>query len=412
MSILVLKNAAIFDGESETLVEGGSIVIENDRIREITAGDARVNGATVVDAGGRFVMPGLIDAHFHAYSITFNMYVLDNMPIPTKVAHAARLLKGTLHRGYTTVRDPAGGEIGLQLAINQGLMEGPRYFHGGKALSQTGGHGDMRPAHHIDEPCGCAANFTFAEIVDGADAVRAFCRNELRKGADHIKVFISGGVASPTDPVWMPQYTDEEIEAAVYEASTRRKYVVAHCHTDDGARRCLKTGVRSIDHCTMISEETAGLIKQAEGKTYAVPTLAVMEQALVHGKELGMSDESLAKMREVHGLAYKSLEYLYRHGARLGMGTDLFGEKYHDMQNREFEFRADIVKPIDLLRSATSINAEIMKKDGLVGCLKPGAYADLLVVEGNPLKDIHLMARPDQSFSVIMKGGEFIRNRL
>lgn len=412
MSILILKNAVIFDGESEQLIEGGSIVIENDRIREVTAGDTLVDGANVIDVGGRFVMPGLLDIHFHAYSITFNMHVLDNMPMPTKVAHAARLLKGTLHRGYTTVRDPAGGEIGLQLAINQGLMEGPRYFHGGKALSQTGGHGDMRPAHQIDEPCGCAANFTFAEIVDGADAVRAFCRNELRKGADHIKVFISGGVASPTDPVWMPQYTDEEIEAAVYEAGTRRKYVVAHCHTDDGARRCLKTGVRSIDHCTMITEETAKLIKQAEGKAYAVPTLAVMEQGLRHGKEVGMSDESIAKMREVHEMAYASLEYLYRQGARLGMGTDLFGEKYHDMQNREFEFRSDVVKPIDLLRSATSINAEIMKKSGLVGCIQPDAYADLLVVENNPLEDIHVMTRPDESFAMIMKGGEFIRNRL
>jgi imidazolonepropionase-like amidohydrolase len=198
----------------------------------------------------------------------------------------------------------------------------------------------------------------------------------------------------------------------VYEAGTRRKYVVAHCHTDDGARRCLKTGVRSIDHCTMITEETAALIKQAEGKAFAVPTLAVMEQGLIHGKELGMSDEGIAKMREVHGKAYTSLEYLYRQGARMGMGTDLFGEKYHDMQNREFEFRSDIVKPIDLLRSATSINAEIMKKTGLVGCIQPDAYADLLVVESNPLDDIHVMTRPDENFAVIMKGGEFVRNRL
>lgn len=412
MPIQILKNAVIFDGDSEVLIEGGSIVIEDDRIREVAEGDTHVDGASVTDLGGRFVMPGLIDVHFHAYSITFNMHVLDNMPMPTKVAHAARLLKGTLHRGYTTVRDPAGGEIGLQLAISQGLMEGPRYFHGGKALSQTGGHGDMRPADQAEDPCGCAANGTFAEVVDGVDAVRKFCRNELRKGADHIKVFISGGVASPTDPVWMPQYTDEEIEAAVYEANTRRKYVVAHCHTDDGARRCLKTGVRSIDHCTMITEETAKLIKQAEGGTYAVPTLAVMEQGLLHGKELGLTNDGIAKMRGVHEQAYASLEYLYRQGARLGMGTDLFGEKYHHMQNREFEFRADIVKPLDLLRSATSINAEIMKKSGQVGCIAEGAYADVLVLDGNPLEDIHLMARPEESFVAIMKGGDLVRSRM
>ena len=412
MSILILKNGLLFDGHNEELIDGGSIVIENGRIREVSEGDVSVNGADTIDLDGRFVMPGLIDAHFHAYSITFKMSVLDSMPMPQKVAHAARLLKGTLHRGFTTVRDPAGGEIGLHLAISQGLMEGPRFYYGGKALSQTGGHGDMRPANQRDDLCGCAANFTLTEVVDGVDAVRKFCRNELRKGADHIKVFISGGVASPTDPVWMPQYTNEEIEAAVYEAGTRRKYVVAHCHTDDGARRCIKTGVRSIDHCTMITEDTAKLIKEAEGRAYAVPTLAVIEQLVQHGEELGMFEESLEKAREVHRQAYASVEYLYRQGAKMGMGTDLFEERFHPMQSREFEFRADIVKPVDLLRSATSVNAEIMQKDGEIGCIKAGAFADLIAIETNPLDDIYCMSQPDEQFSMIMKGGEFVRNRL
>jgi len=412
MSLLILKNGLLFDGSSDQLIEGASIVIENDKIREVVTGDVQLQDAETLDLGGRFVMPGLIDAHFHAYSITFDMRRLDTMPMPLKVAHATRLLEGTLNRGYTTVRDPAGGEIGLHLAIRQGLVPGPRYFYGGKALSQTGGHGDMRPAHQSDDVCGCTANQTFSEVVDGVDAVRKFCRNELRKGADHIKVFISGGVASPTDPVWMPQYTDEEIEAAVYEAGTRRKYVVAHCHSDDGARRCIKTGVRSIDHCTMITEDTAQLIKAAEGKAYAVPTLAVLEQLLQHGKELGMFEESLAKARDVHRLAYASLEYLVRSGARIGMGTDLFEERFHPMQSREFEFRADIVKPIDQLRSATSINAEIMQKQGELGCLAPGAFADLIAIESNPLQDIHIMTRPEEQFAMIMKGGELVRNRL
>jgi len=410
--MLILKNATIFDGQHEELLEHHSIVIEDGVIKEVVSGDDGVNGADVVDLGGRFVMPGLLDLHFHAYSITFNMARLDNMTMPLKVAHAAKLLRGTLHRGYTTVRDPAGGEIGLQLAINEGLLEGPRFYHGGKALSQTGGHGDMRPGDQVDDVCGCAANGTFAEVVDGVDAIRKFCRNELRKGADHIKVFISGGVASPTDPVWMRQYTDEEVRAAVEEAATRRKYVVAHCHSDEGARRCLNTGVRSIDHCTMISEDTAKAIVAAGGTNYAVPTMAVLEQIVQHGEELGMFGESLAKAVEVHEMAYHSLEYLYRNGARLGMGTDLFGERYHPMQNREFEFRADIVKPIDQLRSATSINAEIMQKTGQVGCIAPGAWADLIAIDANPLEDIHVMTKPEQYFPVIMKGGEFVRNRL
>lgn len=412
MTSLVLKNASIFDGISADLLEGASIAIENGRIREVAAGDLKLKSAETIDLGGRFVMPGLIDLHFHAYSITFDMARLDAMPAVLKAAHAARLLEGALSRGYTTVRDPAGGEIGLQLAIREGLINGPRYYYGGKGLTQTGGHGDMRPAEHKDEFCGCATNFTFAEVADGVDAVRVFCRNELRKGADHIKIFISGGVASPTDPVWMPQYTREEIEAAVYEAGTRRKYVMAHCHTDDGARRCLEAGVRSIEHCTMITEDTARLIKQAEGKAYAVPTLAVLEQLLQHGPDLGLYAESLEKAREVSNHAYASLEYLYRSGARIGMGTDLFEERFHPMQNREFEFRADIVKPVDLLRSATSINAEIMQKGGEIGCIAPSAWADLIAIDANPLQDIYAMTKPDEQFAMIMKGGDFIRNRL
>ncbi|HEY0914589.1 MAG TPA: amidohydrolase family protein [Solimonas sp.] len=412
MSIKILRNGLVFDGRNEALIEGGSIVIENDRIREVATGDVSIAGADVIDMGGRFVMPGLLDLHFHVYGISLNMSLIDNMTLPLKVAYAARLLKGTLHRGYTTVRDPAGGEIGLHLAISQGLMEGPRLYYGGKALSQTGGHGDMRPAHHHDSPCGCAANSTFAEVVDGVENVRKFCRNELRKGADHIKLFISGGVASPTDPIWMPQYTNEEILAAVYEASTRRKYVVAHCHTDDGARRCLQTGIRSIDHCTIITEETAQLIAAADGKTYAVPTIAVQEQIMRHGPELGVFGESLEKIKVAHAAAYQSMEYLKRAGARVGMGTDLFEERFHPMQNQEFSFRSDIFTPIELLRSATSINAEIMQKSGMVGSLEPGAYADIIAIDRNPLKDIHVMAQPDEHFSVIMKGGEFVRNRL
>ncbi len=412
MNIKILKNGLIFDGHNEALIEGGSIVIENDKIREISPGTVSIKGATVVDMGGRFVMPGLLDIHFHVYSISLNMSLVDSMTLPLKVAYAARLLKGTLHRGYTTVRDPAGGEIGLHLAISQGLLEGPRLYYGGKALSQTGGHGDMRPSHHIDDPCGCSANGTFAEVVDGADNIRVFCRNELRKGADHIKVFISGGVASPTDPIWMPQYTDEEIEAAVYETRTRRKYVVAHCHTDDGARRCLKTGIRSIDHCTMITEDTAKLIAAADGKTYAVPTIAVQEQIMRHGPELGVFGESLEKIKIAHAAAYQSMEYLQRAGARVGMGTDLFEERFHPMQNQEFSFRADIFSPIDLLRSATSVNAEIMQKSGIVGSIEPGAYADLIAIDRNPLQDIHVMSKPDEHFSMIMKGGEFVRNRM
>ena len=160
------------------------------------------------------------------------------------------------------VRDPGGGDVGLSLAVEHGLVRGPRFLYGGKALSQTGGHGDMRPGVQ-EEPCNCAYSGVICQVVDGVDEVRKVARDELRKGADHVKVFISGGVASPSDPIWMPQFTNDELRAAVEEAATRRKYVIAHCHTDDGARRCVETGIRSIDHASHVTDETARLI--AEG---------------------------------------------------------------------------------------------------------------------------------------------------
>ena len=205
-------------------------------------------------------MPGLIDAHFHAYTPTFDIVKIDRMPQALLASHARVILEGALQRGFTTVRDAGGGDIGLWMAIEQGLIQGPRFFFSGKAISQTGGHGDARPGTVV-EPCGCSGyTGSLSLVADGVDEVRRAVREELRKGARQIKLFVSGGVVSPTDPIWMPQFTDEEIRAAVHEASTRRTYVMAHCLTDDGARRCVESGVRSIEHGTEISEDTARLI--------------------------------------------------------------------------------------------------------------------------------------------------------
>ncbi len=405
----ILKNAVIFDGSNEALIDGGSVVVENDRIREVSAGPVSIDGADVIDLAGKFLMPGLLDLHFHAYSISFNMHQLDHMPKPLLVSHSIKLLEAALQRGFTTVRDPGGGDVGLRLATEAGLIDGPRFLYGGRALSQTGGHGDMRPMD--EEPtCGCGYSGTICQVVDGVDEVRKAAREELRKGAHHIKLFISGGVASPTDPIWMPQFTDEEIQAAVHEAKTRRKYVVVHCHTDDGARRSLENGVRSIDHATEVHEDTAQMIAASES-TYAVPTLAVMRQILDYGPELGMRPESLEKIKPLWEQVLISLENMHRAGAKMGLGTDLFGPQYHPMQSRELEFRAEVQPPIDILRSATSINAEIVQMQGQVGEISEGAYADMIVLDGNPLEDLSIFQRPEQ-MPLIMKDGVLKRMKL
>lgn len=407
--VTVLTNAVVFDGVNEELLEGASVVVEDERIREVSLGAVSIDGAQIINLEGKFLMPGLLDLHFHAYSITFDMHRLDHMPRSLLVSHSIKLLEGALQRGFTTVRDPAGGDVGLRLATEAGLIDGPRFFYGGKALSQTGGHGDMRPMDE-ESSCGCAYSGTLCQVVDGADEVRKVAREELRKGAHHIKMFISGGVASPTDPVWMPQFTDEEIQAAVYEAQTRRKYVVVHCHTDDGAQRSLRNGVRSIDHATEVRPDTAAQIA-ASDSTYAVPTLAVMRQILDHGEALGMYPNSLEKARPLLDLALTSVENMHRAGAKMGMGTDLFGHDFHPMQSREFEFRYEVQPTIDVLRSATSINAEIMQMKGELGEICEGAYADIIALDGNPFDDLSIFQRPEQ-MPLIMKGGELKRHAL
>lgn len=409
MSITILKNALIFDGRNEALIDGGSVVIENDRIREVSEGSVNLANANTIDLGGRFLMPGLLDLHFHAYSISFNMHKLDHMPKALLVSHAIRLMEGALQRGFTTVRDPGGGDIGLALAVDAGLINGPRFLYGGKALSQTGGHGDMRPAD--EEPgCGCTYSGTICQVVDGVDEVRKACRDELRKGASHIKLFISGGVASPTDPIWMPQFTDEEIQAAVQEAASRRKYVVVHCHTDDGARRSLRNGVRSIDHATEVNADTAELIA-AQGDCYTVPTLAVVRQILDFGADMGMFPQSLEKVKPLYERMLTSVENMHRAGVKMGIGTDIFGPEYHHLQSNEFQYRGEVQPAIDVLRSATSIGAEIIQQTGQIGEIIPGAFADMIVLDESPLDDLSVFQRPGQ-MPLIVKGGNIKRNKL
>jgi imidazolonepropionase-like amidohydrolase len=406
---LVLRNALAFDGVNETLIEDASVAVEDGIIREVRAGAINSGRASALDLKGRFLMPGLIDLHFHAYSVSFDALKLQRMPKPLMVSHANRLLEGALQRGFTAVRDPGGGEVGLALAIEQGLVNGPRFFFGGKALSQTGGHGDGR--HPQDEElCRCGFSDAISQVVDGEDEVRKACREELRKGADHIKLFISGGVTSSSDPIWMPQFSDAEVRAAVQETASRRKYVAAHCLTDDGARRCVQHGIRSIEHGFNISKETAKLIAKS-GTTYVVPTLAVLHQLREHTHELGLSKESIQKIGGALEAAYEGIHNCHDAGVKLGLGTDLFGPEYHALQSREIEFRCALQAPLEVLRSATSINAEIIQRAGELGILAPGARADMIALDGNPLNDVRLFARPE-AMPLIMKGGALVRRAL
>ncbi len=404
----ILVNGHIFDGMNETLIEGKSIKIESGVITAVEEDIPQTGNEEVIDCSGLTLMPGLIDAHIHANTPTYSFYTNDRMPPSLLANHAADILEGMLQRGYTSVRDAGGGDRGLYEAIEAGVIKGPRFFFAGKAISQTGGHGDMRPGDVV-EPCNCGHYAgSISRVADGVDEVRKAVREELRQGAHQIKIFVSGGISSPTDPIWMPQFTEEEIRAAVYEASTHRTYVMAHCHTDDGARRCAEYGVRTLEHGTEISYETAQIL--AEKGVFVVPTLSTMWVITTEGEQLGLPPSSLEKIKGVYERTLESIENCQKAGVKLGFGSDLLGSEYHSLQNDEFTHRGKVGRPIDVLRSATSINAEILQMTGKLGCITVDAYADIIAVKGNPLDDLSLFTNAENNIPLIIKAGKTARN--
>lgn len=407
MSSLILQNASVFDGESEQLLEHHHILIEGDRIREVSDKPITSSGADKIDLRGDVVMPGLIDAHVHAVDWGASPAELDTKPASYTALRAARNLQHMLHRGFTTVRDACGADFGLAAAANEGLIESPRLFFVGKALSATGGHGDFRErGDDRDGDLCCCGDRGLSVVVDGEPAVRRAARNELRKGAHAVKIMASGGVASPTDPIGNLQFSEAEIRAIVEEASFWGAYVMAHAYTAEAIARSLEFGVRSIEHGNLIDLETAKLATEKEA--YVVPTLVVYSAMHERGKDIGMPEVSLAKVADVRSAGLRSLEYLQEAGTRTGFGTDLFGDLQSE-QLGEFLIRSEVDDNVDVLRSATSINASLLNMQGKLGCIRPDAYADLLIVQGNPLDDLSVLLNNDGEVTHIMRAGQFVR---
>lgn len=405
----LLRGAKIFDGETPDLLEGFEVLVGDGRILELSDRPIKSDEATVIDLRGRTLMPGLIDAHVHVLAAKADLASIAEMPRMLLAQHARQMLEAMLNRGFTTVRDMAGADYGLAEALTAGLIKGPRLFYGGKALSQTGGHGDMRP-RESSLLCGCpvSAGGDFAHIVDGVSAVRRAAREELRRGAHHIKIMASGGVASPHDPIWNLQFSEEEIRAAVWEAKSWRAYVAAHAYTPEAIRRAIEFGVRSIEHANLIDADTAKHV--AANEVFVVPTLATYEAIDRFGKDQGMTAVSLSKLAEVQRAGQEALEYLRAAGATVGFGTDLLGPM-QAAQGREFLLRHDVFPAADILRQATSNNAALLQRKGILGCIKPGALADLIAVDGNPLQDLSLFEGDGGRISMIMLGGDIHRLR-
>jgi imidazolonepropionase-like amidohydrolase len=410
MTPLLFRNARIFDGTNADCPEGMDLLVADGLIQEVSSRPIAAPRARVIDVAGRTLMPGLIDAHLHAYCSDVSMQKVEAIGEPYRTAHAIRMLGHALDCGFTTVRDIGGGDYSLAKAIADGLVRAPRFFYAGKVLSMTGGHGDFRPLEqksHHHELCSCGIVNWACRMADGVDACIQAARDELRQGAHCIKIMGSGGVASPSDPIWMNQYREDEIRAIVNECAERRTYVAAHCHPASAIRRCVEFGVRSIEHGTLIDDDTARFV--AERGAYIVPTMVVIFTLVEMGKELGFPAVSQEKAEYAYTQALSGMDKMRSAGVKIGFGTDLLGSTYVQ-ECREFTIRSEVFSPLELLRQATSTNAEMMLQQGKLGCIAPGAYADLLVVDGDPLQDISLLAANGKNLRMIVRGGEVVKD--
>jgi imidazolonepropionase-like amidohydrolase len=409
MATLRIKASRCFDGEKLHTGQPLNIVVRGDRVVQMSAQSTTGQGserAIELDATDLTILPGLIDAHFHPVSASFDVGSIDSSHPSLRALDARRHLESALLRGFTTVRDAGGGDIGLVRATEKGLIRGPRLLMAGKALSQTGGHGDMRPADAVPL-CSCGYNGALSAVVDGPEQMRRAVREQLRQGATQIKLFVSGGVLSPTDPLWMNQFTDAEIRAAVEEAATRRTYVMAHAHTAEAVLRCIKNGVRSIEHGTLMDRESADAV--ADAGAFVVPTLAVVD--VLRQDAARLPPGAAEKLSMISDQNAQSLALCAAAGVKLGFGTDLFGQ-LRDRQAHEFTTRGRVQSAAEVIRSATRVNAELVNMTGQIGTLAPGAFADLIAVAGDPLQDLKVLAEPENHLKLVIRGGEIVLNRL
>ena len=415
MQQLLFKNARIFNGIDENCPEGMFVLVADGKIQEVSDVQPHVVDAQVIDVAGRTLMPGMIDAHVHAFASDVSVHKVEALGEAYRTAHAVRMLQHALNCGFTTVRDVGGGNYSLYRALADGLIQGPRFLYSGRILTMTGGHGDFRLLEErprYQASCGCGdsplAN-AFAVVADGVDACIRGVREELRQGAHCIKIMASGGVASPTDPIWMNQYREDEIRAIVNECVERRTYVSAHCHPASAVRRCVEFGVRSIEHGTLIDAKTARFV--AERGAYIVPTMAICFALVEKGPALGFPAQSQEKVNAVYKNALSGMDHMRTAGVKVAFGTDLLGATF-TRQCTEFSIRSEVFTPVEILRQATSVSAELMQLDGVIGCIAPGANADILIIDGDPLKNISLLAEDGRYVSTVVRDGRIVKNEL
>jgi imidazolonepropionase-like amidohydrolase len=409
---MLLADAFLIDCAGDEPRERVSVTVEDGRISGVFEGGSRPSGSwdRVVDCSGMTLMPGLTDAHVHIGAVDVN--ILDQhreRPSNLTALLMARIMEDTLMQGFTTVRDAGGTDWSFKAAVEQGLVEGPRLLVSDKPLSQTGGHGDWRRRSETQQPeIFCPTAGMRSVVCDGVNEIRKAAREQLRLGADQIKVMASGGAMSPADELEATQYQIEEIKAAVEEAEAARTYVMAHAYNDGSVRNCLRAGVRSIEHGNLIDEETAGLM--VEAGAYLVPTLVTYEAISDEGEAYGVPEDVIRKINQARELGIQALRYAYEAGVKIASGSDLLGP-LQDRKARELEIKTEVMTQMEVLVSATRTNAELFGLQDEIGTVEEGKMADLLVVDGNPLEDVSILQKKE-NLKMILKGGRVVKDAL
>jgi imidazolonepropionase-like amidohydrolase len=406
MTAYIFRNARIVDGTSPERGPATNVLVDGGFIREVGP-YTRSDTADVIDLAGRTVMPGLIDCHVHVIAVVAGLGANAKLPDSLVAVKSILVMRDMLMRGFTTVRDVGGADFGLKSAADQNLFPAPRLLISGKALSQTGGHCDFRGRY--DDTPAPKTGFSLGSlgrICDGVPEVRRAAREELKGGADFIKIMANGGCASPTDPIHFYGFSREELSAVVEEANSAGTYVSAHLYTDDAILRCVESGVHSLEHCNLIKSMTARLA--AEKGCVAVPTLVTFDKLTSEGASVGVPTDVLAKVEVVRAAGMESLDIMRKAGLTMAYGTDLLGEM-HRHQSEEFVIRGEVLPAQEVIASATGIAAKLLRMEGKIGTIAAGALADLIVVDGDPLRDLSLLTRQGLHMPLIMKAGAFVK---
>ncbi|MDE3096731.1 MAG: amidohydrolase family protein [Chloroflexota bacterium] len=399
MSGLLLDNLTLIDGTGRDPQPGMAVRVDEEEIAAIgPSGSFRAgDGARAIDCGGMTLMPGLTDAHVH-FGLTDDAEHTEPDSYVGYVLRVVENIRIALDEGFTTVRDAGGLDPAYALAVAAGQIPGPRILPSGSFLTQTGGHGDHRPRWDDALRRSIPGLVAHEEICDGADAVRRAARLQLRRGATQVKLMASGGVMSPTDPIESLQFTVEEMRAAVEEAAAAGTYVLAHCHTAGAVQRALDAGVRSVEHGSMLDEPTARRL--ASAGAYLVPTLAIVE---ILARFATLPDFARTKLDLVRGAARDSLALARAAGVALGSGSDLLGPRQHRRAGEIVE-KAKHLGAMAAIVSATKTNAALFRMEDRIGTVEEGKGADLVLVAGDPLADIGLLADADNVRLVVQRG--------